>query len=46
MKLSKQIIDVFVSYIDFKDIKEFVKNNPKLVKEIEEENQNTSNKKV
>ena len=46
MKITKQIIDGFVSYIDLKDIKEFVKNHPKLSKESEEENKNTSNKKI
>lgn len=46
MKLSKQILDGFVSYIDLKDIKEFVKNQPKLSKEKQEEKQDTSNKRI
>lgn len=45
MKITKQIIDGFVSYIDLKDIKEFVKNHPESVKEKEQE-QNTSNPKL
>lgn len=46
MKLTKQIIDGFVSYIDLKDIKEFVKNQPRISKENQEKKQNTSNKKI
>ena len=30
MNFSKQIIDEFVSYIDLKDVQEFVKQNPEL----------------
>lgn len=46
MKITKQIIDGFVSYIDLKDIKEFIKKYPESVKENEEKKQNTSNPKL
>ena len=46
MKLTKQIIDGFVSYIDLKDIREFVKNQTKLSKENQKEKQDTYNKKI
>lgn len=46
MKITKQIIDGFVSYIDLKDIQEFIKNHPESVKENEEKEQNTSKPKL
>ena len=42
MKLTKQIIDSFVSYIDLKDIREFVKNQTKLSEEQTTENTDTT----
>lgn len=42
MQLTKEIIDEIVSYIDLKDIQEFVKNHPELVQEEKEKEQNNS----